>query len=110
MSTCFCNLFFYFCVLVLRKCKTSKGGKLVPPYPVADDLVMYCLRHTYGTDLQRAGVSINVARELMGHSSVTITEGYTHKSKEAFNAAAKLINEFNSVETGVETKPISVAK
>lgn len=91
-------------------CKTSRGGGLVPPYPVADDLVMYCLRHTYGTDLQRAGVSINVARELMGHSSVSITEGYTHKSMEAFNSAAKLINKFHAVETTVETNHIAVEK
>ena len=28
---------------------------------VAEDLVAYCLRHTYCTDLQRAGVPINVA-------------------------------------------------
>ncbi len=89
-------------------CKTSKGGKLVPPYPVADDLVMYCLRHTYGTDLQRAGVSINVARELMGHSSVSVTEGYTHKSKEALNSAAKLIDKFYGVETDVETNHASI--
>ncbi len=91
-------------------CKTSRGGKLVPPYPVATDLVMYCLRHTYGTDLQRAGVSINVARELMGHSSVSITEGYTHKSKEAFNSAVELINKFHGVETTVETKPQTIEK
>lgn len=91
-------------------CKTSRGGALVPPYPVADDLVMYCLRHTYGTDLQRAGVSINVARELMGHSSVSITEVYTHKSKEAFNSATKLINKFHTVETTVETTAETVEK
>lgn len=69
-------------------------GKLIPPYPVAEDLVLYCLRHTYGTDLQAAGVPINVARELMGHSSISITaEIYTHGSEEAFNSATKSIDE-----------------
>lgn len=74
-------------------CKTYKGG-LVPPYPVADDLVMYCLRHTYCTDLQAAGVPINVARELMGHSDISVTaEIYTHSSEESFSQAANAINE-----------------
>lgn len=74
-------------------CKTFKGA-LVPPYRVADDLVPYCLRHTYCTDLQAAGVPINVARELMGHSDISITaQIYTHSSEESFNAASESIND-----------------
>lgn len=73
-------------------CRTYKGA-LVPPYPVADDLVPYCLRHTYCTDLQAAGVPINVARELMGHSDISITSKiYTHSSTESFDSAADAIN------------------
>lgn len=73
-------------------CRTYKGA-LVPPYPVADDLVPYCLRHTYCTDLQAAGVPINVARELMGHSDISITSKiYTHSSEESFASAADAIN------------------
>jgi integrase len=72
-------------------CKTFKGG-LVPPYPVAEDLVPYCLRHTYCTDLQAAGIPINVARELMGHSDISITAKiYTHSSVESFSDAAAAI-------------------
>lgn len=49
---------------------------------VAEDLTPYCLRHTFCTDLQRAGVPINVAKELMGHSDISITAGiYTHKDQ-----------------------------
>lgn len=67
--------------------------ELIPPYPVADDLVPYCFRHTYCTDLQAAGVPINVARELMGHSSISITAKiYTHSSKESFSDAAAAID------------------
>ena len=74
-------------------CRTFKGA-LVPPYPVADDLVPYCLRHTYCTDLQAAGVPINVARELMGHSDISITSKiYTHSSEESFESATSAINE-----------------
>ena len=70
-------------------------NQLVPPYPIAEDLTLYCYRHTYGTDLQAAGVPINVAKELMGHSSIAVTaQIYTHKSDAAFNNAAELINNY----------------
>lgn len=61
------------------------------------DLYLYNLRHTYGTDLQSAGVPINVAKELMGHSDISTTAKiYTHYSDIAFNNAADLINVFQS--------------
>lgn len=47
---------------------------------VAPDLTPYCLRHTYCTDLQKAGVPINIAKELMGHADIQTTANiYTHK-------------------------------
>lgn len=74
-------------------CKASKKGIALPPYRVASDLVPYCLRHTYCTDLRDAGVDITVARVLMGHSSISITaQIYTHQTDEAFNDAAEKIN------------------
>ena len=82
-------------------CKTKKKA-LVPPLRISSDLVMYCLRHTYCTDLQAAGVPINVARELMGHSDISITAKiYTHSSDESFNNAADLINSLNSKRASV---------
>lgn len=54
---------------------------------VADDLVPYCLRHTFCTDLQRAGVPINVAKELMGHADIATTANiYTHGDTETLHA------------------------
>ena len=64
---------------------------------LADDLYLYNLRHTYCTDLQSAGVPINVARELMGHSDISTTAKiYTHHSTDAFNNASVLLNTFLS--------------
>ena len=61
--------------------------------PVAADLTPYCLRHDYCTRLQEVGVPIDVARRLMGHSSVEITSKiYTHASEIALEAARKLID------------------
>lgn len=50
---------------------------------VAEDLVPYCLRHTFCTDLQRAGVPLNVAKDLMGHSDISVTANiYTHRDQD----------------------------
>lgn len=43
-------------------------------------LTVYCLRHTFCTDLQRAGVPLTVAKDLMGHASISVTANiYTHR-------------------------------
>ena len=42
-------------------------------YPFASDLVPYCLRHEYCTDLARKGVDIRIAQRLMGHATITMT-------------------------------------
>lgn len=77
-------------------CTTFKNA-VVPPYRVAEDLVPYCLRHTYCTDLQDAGVPINVAKELMGHSDISITAKiYTHHSETSYNNAKELINNMHN--------------
>lgn len=52
---------------------------------LADDLSPYLLRHTFATDCQAAGVPINVAKELMGHSDISVTAKiYTHMVDEVF--------------------------
>ena len=59
---------------------------------LAPDLMPYCLRHTFCTDLQRAGVPLNVAKELMGHSDISITANiYTHRDSDLLHESiAKL--------------------
>ena len=77
-------------------CKAIKG-KLVPPYPLADDLVPYCLRHTYCTNLCRAGVDVRVAKTLMGHANIqTTVDIYTHVDDTDILAAADLIKKSQS--------------
>lgn len=59
-------------------CKTYRN-KLIPPYPLAEDLCSYCLRHTYCTNLARRGVDLRTAQKLMGHASIRMTaEIYSH--------------------------------
>ncbi|WP_281692945.1 tyrosine-type recombinase/integrase [Agathobaculum desmolans] len=56
---------------------------------------LYDLRHTYCTDLERAGVPINVAAKLMGHSSVKVTERiYTHTGEDMLQRAGSQLSAF----------------
>lgn len=62
---------------------------------LADDLVLYCLRHTYCTDLQKAGVPINIASYLMGHADIQTTANiYTHTGESDAISAAININAY----------------
>ena len=42
-------------------------------HKIATDLVLYCLRHTFGTDMQRKGVPVEVTKYLMGHEDISTT-------------------------------------
>lgn len=73
-------------------CKMYRN-ELIPPYPVADDLVPYCLRHEYCTNLARLGVDIRVAQKLMGHASIKMTaEIYTHIDDSMLQDVAQKLN------------------
>lgn len=75
----------------------QRKRKVIIQSVVAPDLVPYCLRHTYCTDLQAAGVPINVAKELMGHSIIEMTSRiYTHSSEAATDSAAAAIEAYHS--------------
>ena len=68
-------------------------NKLIPPYPLAPDLVPYCFRHEYCSDLARKGVDIRIAQKLMGHSTIELTANiYTHVEKDDIIEVAKIIN------------------
>lgn len=74
-------------------CKTYRN-ELIPPYPVAPDLVPYCFRHEYCSDLARKGIDIRTAQKLMGHSTIQMTANiYTHVERNDILAAAKILNE-----------------
>ena len=69
-------------------------NQLIAPFPIADDLVPYCLRHTYCTDLQKQGIDIRTAQYLMGHSSIQLTADiYTHIDDEIIIQTARTMKE-----------------
>lgn len=72
--------------LDLRMGAKVRDGEVVQ-HAIAPDLTPYCLRHTFCTDLQRAGVPINVAKELMGHANISVTANiYTHRDQKVLHS------------------------
>lgn len=60
---------------------------------VADDLVPYCLRHTFCTDLQKAGVDLRTAQYLMGHADIKMTANiYTHVDTEIVKSTYDILS------------------
>lgn len=77
-------------------CKVYRN-QLIPPLPLADDFVPYCLRHTYCTDLCKAGVDIRTAQKLMGHANISITADiYTHVDLDDIKTAGDLIRKYKA--------------
>lgn len=80
-------------------CKVYRNA-LIPPLPLADDFVPYCLRHTYCTDLCKAGIDIRTAQRLMGHANISITADiYTHVDLEDIKKAGDLIKQYSASKT-----------
>ena len=64
---------------------------------LSPDLEPYLLRHTFCTDCQAAGVPLNVAKELMGHSDISVTAKiYTHMVDEVFEQNRKRLAEYTA--------------
>lgn len=78
-------------------CKTYRNA-LLPPYPLADDFVPYCFRHTYCTDLCKAKIDVRTAQKLMGHANISITADiYTHIDLDDIQKAAELIRAYSEI-------------
>lgn len=59
---------------ILDKLTAVNGGKLV-----ADDITPHIFRHTYASDLYKAGFDIKAAQYLLGHTDIATTlDTYTH--------------------------------
>lgn len=62
---------------------------------IADDLVLYDLRHTYCTDLKKAGVKLRDAQRYMGHSDMALTANiYTDVDEDDLLSDSELIDAF----------------
>ncbi|RJP80240.1 MAG: site-specific integrase [Candidatus Zixiibacteriota bacterium] len=59
---------------------------------ISKDLHLHCLRHTAASDLVRAGVHLTKIQKFLGHSSVKVTEIYTHVLPEDLREVAEVLS------------------
>jgi integrase len=60
---------------------------------------IYDLRHTFGSRAVMAGVDLPTVKELMGHSTITITMRYVHPTPEHKREATNKLERFNAAQT-----------
>jgi integrase/recombinase XerD len=65
-----------------RNAPSQKLSRLRERSGVADDAVLYGLRHRFGTLALLRGLDLKIVATLMGHQSVRTTERYIHIAKE----------------------------
>ena len=83
-----------------RDIHINNGGNLyrnevVPPFVVAEDLELYCLRHNYAGDMIAKGIPIDIVKLLMGHATSKITNRYIDLMPEMIKLALSKINPKN---------------
>jgi integrase len=93
------NAFYHAWHNFCREMDISNGAKVyrnqIIESTLAEDLEPYLLRHTFCTDCQSAGVPLNVAKELMGHSDISVTAKiYTHMVDEVFEQNRKRLADY----------------
>jgi site-specific recombinase XerD len=54
-----------------------------------EEIHFHTLRHSFASNLAIKGIPIIVIKELLGHSSITTTEIYSHTNIEALQKAIK---------------------
>jgi site-specific recombinase XerD len=59
---------------------------------LGEGIHFHSLRHSFASNLVKKGVSIYTVKELLGHSSVVMTEIYSHLQTEDLRKAVNLLN------------------
>lgn len=73
-------------------CETYRNA-LIPPFPLAEDFVPYCLRHTFCTHCAEIGLPLVTTQRLMGHADIRMTANvYSHVGDTLIQDADRIIN------------------
>jgi len=100
--SCTVDLFESWWKYIIRKMDIISGATVnknkITVSKIAPDLKLYMLRHTFCTDLQRAGVPLNIAKELMGHKDVSVTANiYTEFTEDQIEETARKMSDFTNL-------------
>ena len=64
----------------------------------------HSLRHSFASNLAQKGISLYIIKELLGHSSITTTEIYSHLNMDSLKDAIKTFDTSASLSAGLLTK------
>lgn len=74
-----------------------REAKIKPPFR------LYDLRHTFGSRSAMAGVDLPTLKELMGHSTVTMTMRYVHPTPKHKREAMRKLEQFNIEQSSAQS-------
>lgn len=63
-------------------------------------VTFHTLRHTFASWLVMAGVNIYTLQKIMGHSSISMTERYSHLAPDTFKAACEILEQAIAEDSG----------
>ncbi|MGN6233086.1 MAG: tyrosine-type recombinase/integrase [Trinickia sp.] len=69
----------------------QKGFRAACDRAGIDNFRVHDLRHTFASWLVMAGVSLYIVKDLLGHSSITVTERYAHLAPHVGRSAVQLL-------------------
>jgi len=76
--------------------EANRGHEQVFRRTELDYFRIYDFRHTFGSRSAMAGVDLPTLKELMGHSTITITMRYVHPTPEHKREASEKLERFNA--------------
>jgi len=74
------------------------------------DLRFHDLRHTFATRLVKRGIDLITVKELLGHSSVTVTERYTHSFKDEKKRAVSVLSESARIYSEIRPQMLNICE
>ena len=72
---------------------------------IPDALKVHSLRHSFGTRLGELNTDVFTIKDVMGHSSVTVSEKYVHTSREVRRRAFLALSDANDGHNPVTVAP-----
>jgi integrase len=86
---------------------TKKGFKAACRRAGIEGLRFHDLRHTFASRLVERGVDLITVKDLLGHSTVKMTERYTYSSRQSKKNAVELLARRNPEREAFQETPVT---